>query len=343
MTHPKISYASLAFAFYFIALVPVAVRSQSCATGKVDDRVADFLKKKGPDKTLAQLKASPIEQFKNNGNGIFKKLPDDSVKRIMITSDNIKVNVVKASQKSGLPVIINYHSGGFIRPLVPSMEYDAMLLARKLNAVVFDVDYRVAPENKFPTAVDDAYNAYRWVSDHAREFGGDPDKIILNGTEAGGNLAALVMHRAKKEGKLQGVKLVMMICPSTDNPMISYYSSFDENASGYLLTKDLVFFYFQTYLEKNEWFKNDPALSPIYEKDFSGMPPSLIVVAEFDVLRDEGIAYGKKLENGNNDVSIKCFPHQINSLTGLPNDSGEIKSLYDLIGEKIAKIGTAKK
>jgi acetyl esterase len=338
ITHPL-----LAFIFSFIALFPRPVQSQSCTTGKLDDRVVDFLKKRGADKTLAQLNAAPIEQVRNDATGVFKKLPEDSVKRITITNDKIKVNVVKVSKGSGLPVMINFHPGGFIKPLLPSMEYEALHLAKKFNAVVFDVDYRVAPEHKFPVASDDAYNAYRWVVDHAKEHGGDPDKIILNGAEAGGNLVALVTHRAKKEGKLQPIKLTMMICPATDNPMVSYYSSFEENASGYLLTKDLVFFYFQNYLEKNEWFRNDPAMWPIYENDFSGMPPSLVVVAEFDILRDEGIAYGKKLEKAGNEVALKCFPHQIHGLAGLPPNAGEINSLYEVMGETMAKIGKGKK
>ena len=110
-----------------------------------------------------------------------------------------------------------------------------------------------------------------------------------------------------------------------------------------MLTKDLVFYYFQTYLEKNEWFKTDPAMWPIYEKDFSDMPSSLVVVTEFDILRDEGIAYGKKLEKAGNEVSIKCFPHQIHGLMGLPKNSGEVNSLYELMGEGIAKIGKVRK
>ncbi len=167
MGHPIIPHAQLVFTFLFASLLPLPVLSQSCSTGKVDERVADFLKKRGPDQTLAQINAAPIEQFRNNGTGVFKKLPEDSVKRIKITNDKIKVNVVKVSKQNGLPVIINYHPGGFIRPLLPSMEYEAMLLAKKFNAIVFDVDYRVAPENKFPTAINDAYNAYRWIIDHA--------------------------------------------------------------------------------------------------------------------------------------------------------------------------------
>jgi acetyl esterase len=254
-----------------------------------------------------------------------------------ITKDNIRVNVVNVSRKGGLPVIINYHPGGFIRPLLPWMEYEALRLAKKFNAVVFDVDYRVAPEYKFPTAVNDAYQAYHWVLEHAKEQGGDPNRIILNGTEAGANLATLVAIKARKEGTNQPIKLVIMTCPPTDNPMISYYPSFEENGRGYLLTKDLSVFYFQTYLEKSEWFNGNAEIFPMYEKDLNGLPPALMITAEFDVLRDEGIAYGKKLEKAGNDVSIKCFPHQIHGFAGLPEDAGEITRVYELMSEAISK------
>jgi acetyl esterase len=316
---------------------PTTVRSQSCATGSVDERVAGFLKKMGPEQTPAQLKTISMDKLRNDGTREFTKLPEDSVKRIKITKDNIKANVVKASSKSSLPVIINFHPGGFISPLMPWMEYEAMRLSKKFNAVVFDIDYRVAPEHKFPTAANDAYSAYLWVLDHAKEYGGDPTKIILSGASVGANLAALVTHKAKKEGKLQPIKLVIMNCPPTDNPMSSYYSSYEDNAIGYYLTKDLAFLYFQTYLDKSEWYRNNPEMWPLHERDFSGMPPSLILTAEFDILRDEGIAYGKKLEQAGNDVAIKCFPHQIHTFMGLPQEAGEMKRVYELMGESIAK------
>ena len=310
--------------------------AQTCSTGKIDDRVAEFLKAVGPAATLTQLRAMPIGQLKNGGPKDFKPLPADSVKRIKITKDNIKVNVINASGKKGLPVIVNFHGGGFIMPLLPWMEYEAMKLSKKLNAVVFDVDYRVAPEFKFPTAPMDAYNAFLWVSEHAAEYGGDPTKIILNGYSAGANLAALVANRAKKENKLGPIKLVIMNCPPTDNPMTSFYASYEDNAYGYFLTKDQAMFYLQTYLEKADWFRPNPEMWPIQEKDLKGLPPSLILTTEFDVLRDEGIAYGKKLEQAGNTVSIKCFPHQIHSFIGLPDNSGEVNRVYELMAESIA-------
>jgi acetyl esterase len=320
-----------------VALPSISVLGQSCTTGKLDQRVADFLKKYGAGQTMAQLKAAIPQQLKSDIASAFTKLPDDSVKRIVVTKDKIKVNVVKASSKTKLTVIVNFHPGGFIKPLLPSMEYEAMRLAKKFNAVVFDVDYRTAPEFKFPTASSDAYNAYLWVQQHASEYGGDPTKIILSGSGEGANLAALVTHRAKKEGKLAGLKCVIMICPPVDNPIISYYASYDDNAIGYGLTKDEMLFSAQSYLEKSQWFMTNPETWPIYEKDFAGLPPSVIITSEFDVLRDEGIAYGKKLEKAGNDVSILCYPHQVHNFVGLPADAAEMKQLNTTIADVVTK------
>lgn len=331
----RINFTSALELVLLIALCCVTAKAQTCNTGKVDDRVAAFLKGRGAEQTLAQLKATTITSLRDDEPKSFKRLPEDSVKRISV--EKVKVNVVRPSAKSGLPVIINFHDGGFMKPLLPSMEYEALYLAKRFNVVVFDVDYRVAPEFKFPAAVDDAYTVYRWVTQHAGEYGGDAGKIILNGTGAGANLAAFVTHKAKRENTIQSLKLVVMLCPYTDNPMISFYSSFDENPRGYDLTKDKVTFYFQTYAEKTAWFQSDPSLYPIYEKDFSGLPNHLIMTTEFDVLRDEGIAYGKKLEKAGNDVMIKCFPHMIHNLAGLPRNSGEVNRVYELITEAIAK------
>ena len=319
-----------------IHAIPWVTFAQTCSTGKVDDRVAAFLKTLPPDPTLAQIRSMPISQLKNDGPKQFRKMPEDSVKRIKITKDNIKVNVVNASGKKGLPVIINYHPGGFIMPLLPWMEYEALRLSKKYNAVVFDVDYRVAPENKFPTAANDAYNAYLWVMEHAGEHGGDPTKIILNGSSVGANLAALVAHKAKKEGKLDPLKLVIMNCPPTDNPMTSFYASYEDNANGYMLTKDQATFFLQTYLDKSDWFRPNPEMWPMHRKDLRGLPSFLIITTEFDVLRDEGIAYGKRLEQAGNKVAIKCFPHQIHGFIGLPENAPELNRVYELMGESIA-------
>lgn len=318
------------------ALLSLQAVAQTCETGSVDDRVAQYLKEAGPGPGAAALANISTADFRKQPVGNFPTLPADSVKRITVTTDNIKVNVVRARKAENLPVIINFHPGGFVAPLQPWMEYEALRLSKKFDAVVFDVDYRVAPENKFPRASNDAYAAYTWVVEHAKEYGGDPTKVILRGTDAGATLAALTAHRAKADGTNKSIKGMILICPFTDNPLISYYDSFESNAAGYGLTKELAQFYFQLYLDKNHWFANNAQVWPIHEKDFSGMPPTLIITTEFDVLRDEGIAYGKKLEQAGNAVSIKCFPHMIHNFTGLPAGAEESKRLNELTTELLS-------
>ena len=322
--------------FFFFAITLVfSTHAQTCVTGKLDERAAEFLKQQNVEHSLQQLMALSIDEIRKEGPANFTQLSESDVQRIKITEDNIKVNVVNAGNGDNLPVIINFHPGGFIKPLLPWMEYEAMRLSKKFNAVVFDVDYRVAPEHKFPAASQDAYAAYLWVTAHAKEYGGDPEKIIVVGTGAGASLAALLMHKARKEEKHKPLKSVLMICPIVDNPLISFYASYEDNAKGFGLSKEEVMFYTQTYLEKSQWFATHPNVWPIYENELLGMPPTLIITTEFDVLRDEGIAYGKKLEKAGNRVSIKCFPQQLHAFTGLPDDAEEKVRVYELMEEVI--------
>lgn len=335
---PEIYYLRITMHMRFIVLALVMITSQAgaqtCVTGKLDDRATAFLKHAGTEMTFAQLRSASLETLRKT-NGTNKAIPADSIKRVTITPDKIKLNVLN-SGGTDKPVIINFHGGGFITPLLPAIEREAMVLAKKFNAVVFDVDYRVAPEFKFPTAPNDAYQAYLWVKEHAKEYGGVADKIFFIGKDAGATLAALVFNKAKQESKQDAIKGIVMICPYTDNPMSSYYDSMEDNATGYGLTKDKTQFYFQTFLEKQLWYTNVAEVWPIHAKDFNGWPATLIVTAEFDVLRDEGIAFGKKLEQAGNTVAIKCYPHQLHNFSGLSASSEEITRVHELIGQLLA-------
>jgi acetyl esterase len=320
----------------FLASAPYLAQAQTCSTGQVDERATTFLKRNGTGSSALELKNASTASLRKQPEGAFLALPADSVKRMTITKDNIKVNVCRVGTTEGLTVIINFHPGGFVVPLQPWMEYEALALAKKHKAVVFDVDYRVAPESKFPTAANDAYSAYKWVVEHAKEYGGNPDKIFLCGTDAGATLATLVSQRAKKENALKNIKGVILICPMVDNPMISYYESFETNATGYGLTKDMVQNWFQLYLDKTLWFSTNAQVWPIYERELAGLPATLLITTEFDVLRDEGVAYGKKLEQAGNAVAIKCFPHMIHNFWGLSSTAEEKKRLDTLIAELIS-------
>ena len=187
--------------FAFSLSIKISIQStyaQSCGNRQLDSRVDAFLKMIGyQDLTLEQLRSLPIEQIKYPSIPLIP-YPKEDVKRIKITSDSIPVLIFNPTHSTGLPIIINYHGGGFISPLVPGLEHSLWQDAKTYGAIVFAVDYRVAPENKFPAALNDSYNAFKWITEHAAEYGGDTSRIVLMGNSAGANLVAVITQESEK-------------------------------------------------------------------------------------------------------------------------------------------------
>jgi acetyl esterase len=319
---------SLAFLISVLSLTNLELQAQSCNTGKLDPKVADFLKMIPADhRTLEDLrKTTNFEEDKKAGPPAIP-YPITDAEHIKITADSIPVLVFNPSHTKGLPIIIHYHGGGFIQPIVPWMEHSFWDAANKFNAIVFAIDYRVAPEYKFPAAVNDCYNAFKWISEHGGQFGGDTSRIIIKGESSGANLVAVVCQKAKQEGIAHRIKLQVMNSPLTDNPdHAQLYPSMQQNATGYFLTKASVLFSMETYADKKDY--SDPAFAPILFKNLSGLPPAVIITAEFDPLRDEGIAYAERLKKAGVRVWDKCFPGQIHALIASTDEtSKEAKKL----------------
>ena len=293
-----------------------ALFSQACGTRQLDPGVAYFLKLIGyQDRSIEQLRKIPIEQIKYAGPPAIP-YPAADVQRIKITADSIPVLVFNPAHTQNLPVIINYHGGGFIMPLLPGLEHTLWQDAKTFSAVVFAVDYRTAPENKFPAAVNDSYNAFKWIADHAAEFGGDTSRIVLMGNSAGANLVAVITQKAKKAGIGSKIKLQVMnglpVDLSTKNMETSV--SYQENAKGYFQSKADCYFALENYAPGQY---NNPEVSPILTEDLNGLPPAVIINAEFDPLRDDGILYATKLRKYGVKVWDKCFAGQIHMLLGL--------------------------
>lgn len=304
--------------------------AQPCGTRQLDPRVAGFLKLIGyQDLTLAQLRSLPIESIKFPPMPVFP-YPKEDVKRFKITADSIPVLVFNPSHSSNLPIIINYHGGGFISPLVQGLENSLWQDAKTYSAIVFAVDYRVAPENKFPAAVNDSYNAFKWISEHGNELGGDTSRIVLMGNSAGANLVAVTTQKAKLNGIANRIKLHVMnglpadLSPTNMESSISYR----QNATGYFQTKAACYFALESYAPDQY---NNKEVSPILTEDLAGLPPAVIVNAEFDPLRDDGILYAAKLRKFGVKVWDKCFPGQIHMLLGLPPGAKEIKEYEGLV------------
>jgi acetyl esterase len=294
--------------------------AQSCGNRQLSPKIAGFLKMINyKDLSLEELRSVPIEQLKYAGPPAIPYPKEDMV-RIKITKDSIPVLVFNPLHKDSLPIIINYHGGGFIAPLIPSLEHSLWLDAQTYGAIVFAVDYRVAPEHKFPAAVNDSYNAFKWIAEYGDELGGDTSRITIMGNSAGANLVAVIAQKAKKENLASKIKLqVMNGLPANLSPQNMESSlSYQQNAVGYFQTKAACYFAVEKYAPGQ--FTN-PEVSPILTKDLKGLPPAVIINAEFDPLRDDGILYAGKLRQAGIKVWEKCFAGQIHCLIGLlPND-----------------------
>lgn len=319
----------LAFNLFFGA-IGQNIFAQSCGTRQLDTRVASFLKMIGyQDMTLEQLRKLPINQIKYAGPPLIP-YPKEDVTRIKITADSIPVLIFNPTHAQNLPIIINYHGGGFIAPLIPGLEHSLWQDAKTYGAIVFAVDYRVAPEHKFPAAVNDSYNAFKWIAQHGDAFGGDTSRIALMGISAGANLVAVISQKAKKEGISKKIKLqIMNGLPADCSPQNMEASvSYQQNAIGYFQTKAACYFAIENYAPGQY---NNPEVSPMLTEDLSGLPPAVIVNAEFDPLRDDGILYAAKLRKAGVQVWDKCFAGQIHMLLGLPPGAEEIKEYEKMI------------
>lgn len=320
--------------FIFLSIVFVfneqELLAQPCGTRQLDPRVASFLKMIGyQDMTIGQLRNIPIAQLKYPRLPLIP-YPKEDVKRIKITVDSIPVLIFNAGHSQNLPIIINYHGGGFISPLLPELEHSLWQEAKTYGAIVFAIDYRVAPENKFPAAVNDSYNAFKWIAEHGNEFGGDTSRIALLGTSAGANLAAVITQKAKKDGISNKIKLqILNGLPADCSPQhMETSASYQENAKGYWQTKAACYFAIELYAPGQY---SNPEVSPIRTADLRGLPPAVIINAEFDPLRDDGILYAARLRKNDVKVWEKCFAGQIHMLLGLPSDADEVKEFERII------------
>jgi acetyl esterase/lipase len=188
------------------------------------------------------------------------------------------------------PIVVYFHGGGYVLGDAISDDPLCRDLCVRSDAVVISADYRHAPEHQFPAAVDDAMAAVQWVADNAQALGGRPGQLAVCGWSAGGGLAAVVCRLARDMGgpNIMGQAL---LTPSTAGDMTR--ASFAENADGYGLTTPLVRWFYDHYIDAAH--RSDPRFAPLRAVDLSGLPPAIVVTAEFDPLRDDGEAYAAAL------------------------------------------------
>lgn len=192
------------------------------------------------------------------------------------------------------PLLVFFHGSGFVLCSLDTHDGMCRNLCAGSSCIVVSVDYRLAPEHKFPAGPDDCLAATRWAAEHARELGADPARIAIAGDSAGGTMAAVTALRLRDEGG-PALRGQLLMYPVTDH-YTAGWPSYAENAEGYGLTRDTMRWFWDHYLS-DPGQAADPHAAPLRAADLGRLPPALVVTAEYDPLRDEAEAYAARLRD----------------------------------------------
>jgi len=248
-----------------------------------------------------------------------------------VVAGGVPSRLYRPSSDTNLGLLVYYHGGGWVIGNLDSHDAICRSLADRMGHAVLSVDYRLAPEHPFPAAAEDALCALRWAYENASELGINPERIAVGGDSAGGNLAAIVAQQ-------RPVPLVfqMLIYPSTD--MTQSFPSHVENQAGPVLTAGAMEWFINHYMPSTA-DKKDPLASPWFSPDsmLKGTPPALIITAEFDPLRDEGEAYGRRLIENGVTASIVRYNGMFHSFFGMLGLLDDADTAHTLAANMTAK------
>lgn len=231
------------------------------------------------------------------------------------------------------PVLIYYHGGGFVAGDLDG--YDTLLraLTNRGRCIVISVAYRLAPENPYPAANDDAWTVLKWVADHASEIGGDPRRLAVGSDSAGGFLAAWVAQKAAKSGPRLGLQVLLY--PNLDATM-SRPSWIELGGGDYILSCADMLSCYDAFLP-SEISRGDLSVSSFFATDLSNLAPALIVTADHDPLRDEGNEYALRLKATNTATEHTCWPGMIHGFAAVAGVVDAGKALIDQVGVALKK------
>lgn len=240
---------------------------------------------------------------------------------------------IPESAEPPYPVIMVFHGGGWT---IRSYELEGPTsrgLANRVGALVISVQYRLAPETRFPGAVNDCYAATRWAVQNADEFGGDASKLAVAGTSAGGNLSAAVSLMARDRAE-PSISHQALFCPVIDHNFER--GSYNEFADGYGLTKVGMQWFWDNYLGPDGDGSN-PYASPIQADDLTGLPDATVIIAECDVLRDEAEDYAAALKSAGNDTRLTRYEGVLHGFNCQPGYIHAAESALDEAADRIKR------
>jgi acetyl esterase len=279
--------------------------------------------------SLADARAADLASVQQGGGAAGPVFGVDEL-TIPGPGGDLPLRVYRPSGATPLPVLLYFFGGGWVLGTIDTADGVSRLLAKSSGALVAVVGYRLAPEQPFPCAVEDCYAALRWVAGHAAEIGADPARLAVGGDSAGGNLAAVVALLARKGGP--GLAGQILIYPNTDQ--LADDESLRTADDRYLFNRHSVAWYRRHYLASPRDAAS-PLASPLLADSLAGLPPALVVTAEYDPLRDQGEAYARRLASEGVDVELTRYPGMVH---GFFTMSGTVDASRAAIAQAAAQL-----
>lgn len=277
------------------------------------------------------------ESIMNRIEGVVKPMPEPVgaiTHQVIPAEEPILARIYTPVGTGPFPIIVYFHGGGWVIANLDVYESSCRALCNATESIVVSVAYRQAPEFKYPTAVNDAYEATQWVISHASALGGIPSKVVVFGESAGGNLATVVCLKALEEKGHMPIGQIL-IYPVTDSRLNT--PSMREFTHTVPLYSKMMPWFWNHYLQ-NEGQKTDVYASPIFAEKLSGLPPTLVITAEYDPLRDEGENYAQKLSEAGISVQSTRYEGMVHEFFGLAGAVSKAKEALTEVADWLKEL-----
>ena len=293
---------------------------------------------------LAALNLKPVEdstpeearesmRSRTAALGPFEDVAAVTDHRVPVKNGEITVRVYSPGGKGPQPALVFFHGGGWVIGDLYTHDGICRSIANAAACVVASVDYRLAPELKYPAAAEDSYAGYAWVLANAGKLGIDARRVAVGGDSAGANLATVVSLMARDRGTPVPIQQTL-IYPVTNHSLDT--PSYRENATGFLLTRDAMRWFWNHYLA-SEGQGKEPYASPLLAKSLTGLPPALVITAGCDPLRDEGEAYAARLRDAGVPVTLTRYEGMFHGFIRMTRLLDKAKAALDEIAGTLKK------
>lgn len=285
----------------------------------------------------APLETTPVEITRNSlmaGIGPLKDCPELArIETLSIdgTDGPLRIRIYQPPGETPQPVCLYFHGGGWVLNSIDTHDDLARRLADAGGCTVISVDYRLAPEHKYPAAVEDAWSALEWTVRQGGEYGIDVGRIAVCGDSAGANLAA-VLCLLTRDRQGPPIRSQVLAYPITDCDFDRF--SYQTNAEGYFLTRSQMQWFWEQYVATPEQMR-EPYASPLLADSLADLPPAVVLTAEYDPLRDEGEAYGTALAAAGIPATLVRYPGMIHGFLKRVESFDDARSAIQLIGKEL--------